>query len=160
MRSFPLLLLVLSGLLFGCSNAPLSVALRDFDVDVAAVQSNKIVFVKQSFDRPPVSLSRVELEGNLTYKTGFAFSFFASDTEPCNTQSNGVYVCDPSSSFEQIGTANFQSGPTQPLKLSGNQLTSGINSGNLWIGVRLDSGLFTSGTMQFRNMIARVALVP
>lgn len=82
MRSFPLLLLVLSGLLFGCSNAPLSVALRDFDVDVAAVQSNKIVFVKQSFDRPPVSLSRVELEGNLTYKTGFAFSFFARIYKP------------------------------------------------------------------------------
>ncbi|ADD27520.1 hypothetical protein [Meiothermus ruber] len=160
MRSFPLLLLVLSGLLFGCSNAPLSVALRDFDVDVAAVQSNKIVFVKQSFDRPPVSLSRVELEGSLTYQTGFTFSFFASDTEPCNTRSGAYYLCDPSSKFEQIGTADFQSGSTQPLKLIGNQLTSGINSGNLWIGVRLDSGLFTSGTMQFRNMIARVALVP
>ncbi len=160
MRSFSLLLLVLSGLLFGCSNAPLSVALRDFDVDVAAIQNNKIVFVKQSFDRPPVSLSRVELEGNLTYKTEVSFTFYATDTEPCSTQSQGFYICDRNTSFEEIGTANFQSSPTQTLKLRGSKLTDGINSGNLWIGVKLDSGIATAGTMHFRNMVARVVLIP
>ncbi len=146
--------------LVGCSNAPLSVSIRDFDVDFAAVQTNKITFVKQGFERPPVNLSRVELEGNLSYKTGVSFSFYATDTEPCSTQSNGVYLCDPGSSFEQIGTASFQSSPTQALRLSGNRLTSGINSGNLWIGVKLENGLATAGTLQFRNMVAKVALVP
>jgi len=48
-----LIVLLLVGLLFGCSNAPLSVPLRDFDVDVVALQNNGIVFVKQAFAKPP-----------------------------------------------------------------------------------------------------------
>lgn len=152
--------LFLLGLLVGCTNAPLRVPIRDFDVDIATIQSNKITFVKQDFEQPRVNLSRVELEGNLTYKTGVSFLFYATDAEPCGTQSNGVYLCDASQGFEQIGTASFQSGPTQDLKLSGSSLTRGINSGQLWIGVKLESGLATAGTLQFRNMVAKVALVP
>jgi len=154
----PVALPFLLGLLVGCANTPLRVPLNDFDVDFAAIQIGKITFVKQGFNRPPVGLSRVELEGSLTYKTGVSFIFYATDSEPCNTQSNGVYLCDPGPSFEQIGSADFQPGPTQPLLLSGTKLTSGINSGQLWIGVKLNSGLVTTGTLKFRNMVAKVAL--
>lgn len=148
------------GLLVGCTNAPLSIPIKDFDVYIAAIQSDKIAFVKQDFEQPRVSLSRVELEGNLTYETGASFVFYATDAEPCDTKSNGVYLCDASQDFEQIGTANFQSGSTRALKLSGKALTRGINSGQLWIGVKLESGLATAGTLQFRNMVAKVALAP
>ncbi len=157
MRSIVLLLV---GLLFGCSNAPLSVPLRDFDVDVVAFQNNRIVFVKQDFAKPPFALRKADLEGNLTYQTGFAFSFYATDSVPCSNRSNNYYVCEENSSFELIGRANFQSGSTQPLRFSGSKLTSGINSGNLWIGVKLDSGIATAGTLEFRNLVARVSLLP
>lgn len=157
MRSIVLLLV---GLLFGCSNAPLSVPLRDFDVDVVAFQNNRIVFVKQDFAKPPFALRKADLEGNLTYQTGVAFSFYAADSEPCSNRSNNYYVCEENPSFELIGSANFQSGSTQLLRFSGSKLTSGINSGNLWIGVRLDKGLVTTGTLEFRNLVARVWLLP
>lgn len=78
---------------------------------ILPILSNKITFVKQDFEQPRVNLSRVELEGNLTYKTGVSFLFYATDAEPCGTKSNGVYLCDASQGFEQIGKTSFQSGP-------------------------------------------------
>jgi hypothetical protein len=129
-------------------------------VDVVAFQNNRIVFVKQDFAKPPFALRKADLEGNLTYRSEFAFSFYATDSEPCSNQSNGVYLCEENPSFASIGSVNFQSGSTQPLRFSGSRLTSGINSGNLWIGVRLDKGLVTTGTLEFRNLVARVSLLP
>lgn len=153
--------LFLLGLLVGCTNAPLSIPIGDFDVDIVAIPSGKIAFVKQNFERPPLSLSKVELKGKLTYQQeDVSFLFYATYTEPCNTQFGGVYMCDASPSFEEIGRAGFQSGATQDLRLSGNSLTRGINSGQLWLGVKLESGLATAGTLQFRNMVAKAALVP
>lgn len=156
------LLILLSASLWACSRAPLSVPVRDFNVDVALVRSNQAVFVKQSFDRPPVSLSRVALEGTLRYQqTSAQFTFFVSDEEPCQNQTQGFYLCDPNAPhIERAGTADFRSGPSQPLQLTAERLTQGINSGNLWIGVRLESGLATAGTLEFRNMVARVAVLP
>ncbi|GIW33194.1 hypothetical protein [Meiothermus sp.] len=156
----PVVILLAVGLLLGCSKAPLSVPLRDFDIDVAAIQSGKIAFVKQGFEKPPVGLTRASLEGSLTYKTGVSFTFYAADTEPCTTQINGLYLCDQNPAIEEIGMANFTSSPTQPLLLSGNKLTNGINTGDLWIGIKLESGLFTAGTLQFRNMVAKIAVLP
>ncbi|WP_297853335.1 hypothetical protein [Meiothermus sp.] len=155
-------LAMLLGVLMGCTNAPISVAIQDFDVDIAAVQSGQAVFVKQGFSKPPVGLSRVALEGQLNYpQTSASFTFFATDTEPCSNQTNGLYLCDPNAShIEQAGTVNFQSGPSQPLQLSGEKLTRGINNGELWLGVRLESGFATAGTLQFRNLVAKVALLP
>lgn len=155
-----ILYLLWLGLLASCANAPLRVPIDDFDVDIALVQSNKIAFVKQRFEQPPISLSRAELEGSLTYQTGPSFVFYTTDQEPCATQTSGIYLCDPSPAFEQAGTANFQSSSTQRFKLSSNSLTRGINSGQLWIGIKLESGLATAGTLQFRNMVAQLALLP
>jgi hypothetical protein len=145
-----------------CSSAPISVPLRDFDVDIAAVQSSQAVFVKQSFDKPPLSLSSVVLKGTLRYQQASArFTFFVSDTEPCSSQAQGFYLCDPNAPhIQRAGEASFQSGASQPLELTGTRLTQGINSGNLWIGVRLESGLATAGTLEFRNMVAQVAVLP
>lgn len=148
--------------LASCTNAPLSVPIRDFDVDFAGVQTGQAAFVKANFDKPPVALTQLTLEGTLSFpQTSASFTFFASDTEPCTNKISGVYICNPGAShIEQAGTASFASGTTQPLQLSGNRLKNGINSGNLWIGVRLDTGGIASGTLQFRNMIAKVALIP
>ncbi|RDI96428.1 hypothetical protein DV704_00960 [Meiothermus sp. QL-1] len=158
MKRFGLVLLLLAG----CSNAPITVPIQDFDTDFAGVQSSQAVFAKGEFRKPPVNLSSLVLEGTLYYpQTSASFTFFVSDTEPCGNRANGFYICNPNAShIEQAGTASFQSGSPQPLRLSANRLTSGINSGNLWIGVRLDSGIATAGTLQFRNMVARVAVLP
>ncbi|MCX7783966.1 MAG: hypothetical protein N2318_10045 [Meiothermus sp.] len=149
------------GLLAGCTNTPLTVALQDFDVPIATIQSGQAVFTKQNFNRPPVSFTAVALEGNLTYQQGsISLGFYTSDVEPC-APTGGVYICNPANpSIQAAGSANFQSGATQPLRLAGSKLTSGINSGNLWIGVKLESGIATAGTLQFRNMVAKVALLP
>ena len=151
----------LLGLLVGCTNAPLTVALQDFEVSIATIQSGQAVFTQQNFNRPPIAFTAVALEGNLTYQQGnVSLSFYTSDGEPC-APTGGVYVCNPSSpNIQAAGNVSFQTGPTQPLRLSGSKLTSGINSGNLWIGVKLESGLATAGTLQFRNMVAKVAVLP
>lgn len=151
----------LLGLLVGCTNAPLTVALQDFEVSIATVQSGQAVFTQQNFNRPPIAFTAVALEGNLTYQQGnVSLSFYTSDGEPC-APTGGVYVCNPSSlNIQAAGNVSFQTGPTQPLRLSGSKLTSGINNGNLWIGVKLESGLATAGTLQFRNMVAKVAVLP
>lgn len=148
--------------LSSCSNAPLSVPIRDFDVDFAGIQTGQAVFTKASFNKPPVAVSQLALEGTLTFpQTSASFTFFASDAEPCNKQVSGIYVCNPNAPhIEELGTTSFATGKTQPLQLSGTRLKDGINSGNLWIGVRLDTGGIASGTLQFRNMVAKVALVP
>lgn len=153
-------ILLAVGLLLSCSNAPLSVPLRDFDINVTAIQTGKIAFVKQGFEKPPVGLTKASLEGTLTYKTGVSFTFYAADTEPCETQTNGLYLCDQNPDIEVIGSASFDSSPTQSLLLSGDKLTNGINSGNLWIGIELKSGAFTAGTLRFRNLVAKVAILP
>lgn len=159
MRTTALVLLL--GLLMGCTNAPLTVALQDFDVPIATVQSGQAVFSKQNFNRPPVALTAVALEGSLTYQQGnISLSFYTSEGEPC-APTGGVYACNPNDpNIQAAGSASFQTGSTQPLRLSGSKLTSGINNGNLWIGVKLESGLATAGTLQFRNMVAKVAVLP
>lgn len=152
---------LLLGLLMGCTSAPLTVALQDFEVPIATVQSGQVLFRQQVFNKPPIALTAVALEGNLTYQQGsISLGFYTSDGEPC-APTGGVYVCNPTdSNIQAAGSVSFQSAATQPLRLSGSKLTSGINSGNLWIGVRLESGLATTGTLQFRNMVAKVAVLP
>ncbi|MCX7601610.1 MAG: hypothetical protein N2Z75_06695 [Meiothermus sp.] len=156
--SFAVFLMILSG----CASAPLAIGVRDFDADFTGVQTGQAVFVKAQFDKPPVPVAQLTLEGSLNFQqTSASFTFFASDSEPCNNRVSGFYICNPNAPhIEQSGTVNFSSGTTQPLRLSGNRLKSGINSGNLWLGVRLDSGGVASGTLQFRNLVARVAFVP
>jgi hypothetical protein len=151
----------LLGLLVGCTRAPLTVALQDFEVPIATVQSGQAVFTQQNFNRPPIALTNVALEGNLTYQQGdVSLVFYTSDGEPC-APTGGVYICNPNDpNIQEAGSAHFQTAPTQPLRLSGSKLTSGVNSGNLWIGVKLESGIATAGTLQFRNLVARVSLLP
>lgn len=145
----------------GCSNAPITVPLQDFDVPIATIQSGQALFTKQNFNRPPIPLSAVALEGSLTYQQGnVSLRFYAAEEEPC-TPTSGVYLCNTANpKIEQAGNADFQSGATQPLRLSGDKLTRGINNGSLWIGVKLESGIATAGTLEFRNMVAKVALIP
>lgn len=149
-------------LLAACSAAPITVKLRDFDIPIATVQSGQVVFTQQSFSKPSVGLSSVRLEGNLTYQQGpYVLSFYAANGEPCSTADpGGTYrVCDAGNpNIDLAGTVDFSAGATRPLSLSSGKLTQGINSGNLWIGVKLDSGLLTNGTLQFRNMVAKVAV--
>lgn len=156
-------LLTLLGLLVGCTNAPLRVSLGDFDVDVALFQNNKVLFVKQSFDRPPLSLTQVALEGYLNYRQqNVALAFYAADSEPCTPTlvgSGQIYLCDPAGS-DLLGSVSFASGARQRFEFSSPKLTSGINSGNLWLGVKQQSSLLTVGTLEFRTLVARVAVLP
>jgi len=154
-------MVVLLGLLVGCTTATLSVPLKDFDVPFASIQANQVLFTKQEFNKPPLALTSAALEGSLTYQQGnISLGFYTADREPC-APTGGVYACNPNANnIEAAGSVSFQSGATQPLRLSGSRLTDGINRGDLWIGVRLESGLATTGTLQFRNMVARVAVLP
>lgn len=109
---------------------------------------------------PPAALKSVTLEGEALYQqSAVVLEFFASDGPPCATQSGGVYRCaaDPAS-MDTLGEANFASSSSQPISWSGARLTSGVNKGNLYIGVRLKSGIITSGTLKFRNLVAKVVL--
>jgi hypothetical protein len=155
---------LLLGILLGCTSAPLTVPLGDFDVGVPPVWSDtrSVVFVKREFRPPPVNIKYASLEGSLTYQSGdISLHFYAADSEPCPPAHPGVYICDRDDpDIQPVGSASFQTGATQPLRLSGSRITSGINRGNLWIGVRLDRGVATAGTLQFRNMVARVAVLP
>ncbi len=156
-----IVIVALLGLLVGCTRAPLTVTLQDFEVSIATVQSGQVVFTQQNFNRPPIAFTTVALEGNLNYQQGnVSLTFYTSDGEPC-APTGGVHVCNPSSpNIQAAGSASFQTGPTQPLRLSGSKLTLGVNNGNLWIGVKLESGIATAGTLQFRNMVAKVAVLP
>lgn len=154
---------LLLGILLGCTRAPLTVHLGDFDVPVPVTWSDTrtVVFVKREFSPPPVSIKYASLEGSLTYRSGdISLHFYAADSEPC-PPAHGVYICDRDDpDIQFVGSASFQTGATQPLRLSGSRITNGINRGNLWIGVRLHSGIATGGTLEFRNMVARVAVLP
>jgi len=138
--------------------------LGDFDVDVALIKSDKVLYVKQSFERPPLSLTQVVLEGYLSYQQqNVTLGFYATDSKPCSPTQVGsreIYLCDPESQA-QLGSVSFASAATQRFEFSNPQLTRGINSGNLWLGVRQENGLFSSGTLRFRNLTvtatARVA---
>jgi hypothetical protein len=157
--AIPLLL----GILLGCASLPLTVPLGNFDVGVPPVWSDtrSVVFVKREFRPPPVSIKYASLEGSLTYQEGdISLRFYAADSEPC-PPAHGVNICDRHDpDIQLVGSASFHTGATQPLRLSGSRITNGINRGNLWIGVRLHSGIATGGTLEFRNMVARVAVLP
>ncbi len=162
MRFWKILLL---GLLAGCTNAPLRVPLKDFDVNIALVPSDRVLFVKQSFDKPPLSLSQVALEGYLTYRQeSTTLGFYAADATPCSPTRVGseeLYLCNPNGpGIASLGQVGFSAGAIQRFEFNHNKLTRGINSGELWLGVRLEGGLPTAGTLQFRSLVARVAVLP
>jgi hypothetical protein len=71
--------------LLGCSAAPITIPLQDFEFSNPQAISDRtqVVFVGQEFTRPPVSLASASLEGNITYQAGdFALSFYASASAP------------------------------------------------------------------------------
>jgi hypothetical protein len=157
--------LVLPLALAGCAAAPITIPLQDFQFTNPQAISNtsQVVFVGQQLEtRPPVPLASVSLDGNVTYQAGdFALSFYASANRPsCPPLSGqpGVYVCDSNLGLPSIGRVDFLAGATQPLRLSGSQLTSGINNGRLWLGVRLERGTAPAGTVRLHNMVARAAV--
>jgi len=142
---------------------PLRVPLADFEVNIALVPSDRVLFVKQRFDKPPLSLSQVALEGYLTYRQeNIALGFYATDATPCSPTrvgSEDLYLCNPNQpGIAALGRVGFAGGATQRFEFSHSKLTSGINSGELWLGVRLEEGLATAGALQFRSLVARVAV--
>jgi hypothetical protein len=151
----------LLGLLAACTALPFSTSVKDYDTDVALI-GNTIVTLQraQLGERPGVALKSVEITGNVNYQQqNVTLEFYAADQPPCASKVNGIYTCSVnSSSLESIGEVNFSSGATQPFTWGGDKLTSGVNKGELYLGVRLKSGTLTGGTLQFRNMIAKVAV--
>jgi hypothetical protein len=149
--------------LLGCTAAPITIPLQDFQFNNPTPHSDtsRVVFVAQEFTRPPVPLASASLDGNITYQQGdFALSFYASATAPsCPSPQPGVYICS-SAGVPSIGRVDFLAGPTQSFRLSGSQLTSGINNGSLWLGVRLERGTAPVGTIRLHNMVARAAILP
>jgi hypothetical protein len=69
-----------------------------------------------------------------------------------------VYICSSNLGLPSIGRVDFLAGATQSFRLSGGQLTSGINNGRLWLGVRLERGTAPAGTVRLHNMVARAAV--
>jgi hypothetical protein len=148
--------------LAGCAAAPITIPLQDFEFNNPQAHSDttQVVFVGQEFNRPPVALASASLEGNITSPGGnFALSFYASDRAPCPPSPQpGVYICSSNLGLPSIGRVDFAGGATQPFRLSGGQLTSGINNGRLWLGVRLERGTAPAGIVRLHNMVARAAV--
>lgn len=156
-----LLVSLAAGILAACSVAPLIIHIEDYDTDVGLLGNSKVVFQKAKQDRtPPAAVKSVAIEGKLIYQQqDITLEFYASDGPPCTNQPiSGIYVCDQSDNLERVGEVSFSGGAIQPFEWSGSQLTQGVNKGTLYMGVRLKSGLLTGGTLQFRNLIAKVAL--
>lgn len=156
-----LLVLPLLGLLAACTALPFSTSVKDYDSDVTLFGNNTVALQKaQLGQRPGVALKSIEIIGNVTYQQqDVTLEFYAADESPCSTVLSGVYTCSVSSpTLESIGEVNFSSGVTQPFIWKGSKLTSGVNKGELYLGVRLKSGVLTGGTLQFRNMVAKVAV--
>lgn len=160
MRTLRRIPLYLALTLVACSAAPLTISISDYQSGVTLVQDGAVYFQKSSQNQtPPTALKTVTLEGQAEYQqASVVMEFYASDGPPCNP-SGGVYRCDVNtSSMDLLGEANFSSSVTQAISWSGTKLTSGVNKNNLYIGVRLKNGLVTSGTLKFRNMVAKVTI--
>jgi len=151
----------LLGLLAACTALPFSTSIKDYNTDVALIGNTTVTLQQaQLGERPGVALKSIEIVGNVTYQQqDVTLEFYAADQPPCANNLNGVYTCPVSSpNLESIGQVNFSSGATQPFTWQGSKLTSGVNKGELYLGVRLKSGTLTGGTLQFRNMVAKVAV--
>ncbi|PZA07979.1 MULTISPECIES: hypothetical protein [unclassified Meiothermus] len=151
----------LLGLLAACTALPFSTSIKDYDTKVALVGTSTVVLQRAQLDqRPGVALKSIEIVGNVTYQQqDVTLEFYAADQPPCGTAFSGVYTCPANSpNLESIGQVNFSSGATQPFTWQGSELTSGVNKGELYLGVRLKSGQLAGGTLQFRNMVAKVAV--
>jgi len=148
-------------ILTACSAAPLTISLGEYQSGVTLVQDGAVYFQKSSQNQvPPTAFKSVTLEGQAVYQQAVVvMEFYASDGLPCNTQNSGVYRCAvDTATMDLLGQSDFSGSDTQAINWSGTRLTNGVNKGNLYIGVRLKSGLITSGTLKFRNMVAKVAL--
>lgn len=147
--------------LVACSAAPLTISISDYQSGVTLIQDGAVYFQKSSQNQtPPAALKSVTIEGEALYQqSAVVLEFFASDGPPCATQTGGAYRCaaDPAS-MDTLGEANFASSSSQSIRWTGAKLTSGVNKNNLYIGVRLKSGIITSGTLKFRNLVAKVVL--
>jgi len=157
--------LALPLVLAGCAAAPITIPLQDFQFNNPQPinDTTQVVFVGQQLEtRPPVPLASASLDGNITYQAGdFALSFYASASQPpcpVSPVQPGVYICSSNLGLPSIGRVDFAGGATQPFRLSGGQLTSGINNGRLWLGVRLERGTAPAGTVRLHNMVARAAV--
>lgn len=151
--------LALVGLLAGCSALPLSISIQDFNSSIAA-NSLKITFQKaQQAQTPPTPVQSITLEGQLTFNQSATLVFYASAAPPCADQVNGVYSCDyKPNAMDSLGEIPLLAGQPRPFSWKGTRLTQGINQGSLYIGVGIKGSLFTGGTLQFRNLVAKVAV--
>jgi hypothetical protein len=149
------------GLLAACTALPFSTSIQDYDTDVALVGNNTVALQQaQLGEQHGVTLKSIEITGSVTYQQqDVTLEFYAADQPPCGTVISGVYTCPASSpNLEFIGQVDFSSGATQSFNWKGDKLTSGVNKGELYLGVRLKNGQLTGGTLQFRNMVAKVAV--
>lgn len=149
----------LLGLLAACTALPLSIAIPGYTSKVAA-NNTVITFQKtQQTQTPPSPAKSITIEGQITYNQTATLVFYASDTPPCDSQINGVYTCSfDSNTMESLGEISLQAGVPQNFVWQGAKLTGGINKNSLYIGVSLKDSLLTGGTLQFRNMVAKVAV--
>lgn len=151
--------LALVGLLAGCSALPLSISIPDYESSVAA-NSAVITFQKtQQTQTPPSPAKSIAIEGQVTYSQDATLVFYASEEPPCGISGGGVYSCSLNpDKMDKIGEINLQVGVSYSFRWEGTRLTNGINKNSLYIGVSLKDSLFTGGTLQFRNLVAKVAV--
>lgn len=155
MKRFFLLSLALAA----CSGVPLSIPIPDYSSSVVA-NGVTIAFQKtQQTQTPSTPLKSVVITGQIIYDQTADLLFYASDAPPCGNQLKGVYFCSfDSSTMEKIGESSLQAEVAQSFSWSGAKLTSGINKNNLYIGVKLRDMSLTGGTLQFHNLVAKVAV--
>ncbi|HEU4743162.1 MAG TPA: hypothetical protein VFS50_16315 [Meiothermus sp.] len=154
-----LLVLPLLGLLAACTALPLSISIPDYDSNVAA-NNTVITFQKtQQAQTPPSPAKSIAIEGKIIYSQSATLVFYASEEPPCGMQIGGVYSCSFNpDKMDKLGEITLQAWIPQNFVWQGAKLTGGINKNSLYIGVSLKDSLLTGGTLQFRNMIAKVAV--
>jgi len=171
-----LLGLIAAFVLASCGNTPISVHLDDFSVkiDAATYTAGYVVYPYNptKFEKPVVNVKTITITGNVkaTYSslTGddLTMTFYARATSPennpdCDGSSGVVWICKKDNEKPITGSYTFSNGTVQPVTFGDPNpgvLAEGLNNGEIWIGAEVSSGVSTSVTLDFTNMVANVTI--
>ncbi|MCS6869393.1 hypothetical protein [Thermus sp.] len=171
MRRFGMLALGIT-LLAACS-FNLTVPLPEQRVQVPLADSQgRVVYPAQTLSFPPPGgvVRRAEVRGTLEADQALnaTLALYVRLQDPEEDPSclalrdpNGTplgYACPVGPGDEKVGEASFAASKTAPLGLRGEQLTQGVQSGKLWLGLQvqgLPSGLVE---LRFKDLKAILTL--
>ncbi|WP_287371073.1 hypothetical protein, partial [Oceanithermus sp.] len=167
------LLLALAAALAACSQAPLTVPLDDFSIQVDAVgnTAGQVIYPKNAaqFSKPVLNVKTIQLKGQVTVsytavQAPLTMTFYARTSDPKNagcTDAGLAWICNASGETAISTGYTFADGETKSIALGDpnpDVLANGLNQGFLWIGAEVTSGAATGVTFDFTQMVAQVTV--